>query len=478
MDFDAYTLQSLDAWRVPGAAVVVVENGAIVCLAGHGVADVRTRQAVTPDTVFAIASCTKAFAASACALLVSEARLSWDDLVRKHLAHFRLNDALADAQVTLRDLLCHRTGVGAHALLCARGPWGFDEMVSRVAFIEPSTSFRSHYEYNNFLYFVVGQVISAAAGEPWHEFVRRRLFRALGMTRSFFSTSETATLADVAAPHRMWRDQLELIHGAEDTKIRASGSIKTCARDLGAWLLCLLSGGRCADGKVVIPEADLAETQKPQVLHHTEAQLAKRAGTHFSAYALGWHVHDYRGELLLEHSGTLSGFRAHVALLPKRRSGIAVIANLRHTDMVVALSRQVIDGLLGWHEYDWNQIYLQQEHAERERDQQSNLRRAARRQVGTRPSLDLPMYAGVYANLAYGELFIETSDSLSLRWGSLRARLEHFHYDTFTAREDDPTIENPLDGMEATFQLTTDGDLEQVRFLGQTFWRRAECGTT
>jgi CubicO group peptidase (beta-lactamase class C family) len=473
MDFDRIALESLLTWSVPGAAVVVVRDGTVVHLGGYGQADVVTRRPVTPDTIFAIASCTKAVAATACSLLVQEGRLGWDDKVRRHLPRFQMGDRLADAEVTIRDLMCHRTGLGNHDLLWRLAPWDFDESMRRLAFLDIDAPFRTRFDYNNFLYIVLGHAISAAAGEPWHEFVRRRLFEPLGMTRSVFSAIEAQGLADAASPHRRRHGELQRLSEPHETACRASGSIRSCVRDLGTWMHFQLSGGVGPNGDRLLAAEHLAETHTPQIVHRPAVELAAHAGTIFSSYGMGWHILDYRGHHLIEHTGGLGGYRAFVALQPEQRCGVAVVANLRMSDMAIAMGRRMLDILLGLPGEDWDRIYLERERQDDESYRLNETRRDAGRHGGTRTSRELAAYVGTYAEPAYGELAVGAvgAGTLELRWSSLRVRLEHFHYDTFTAREDDPDVENPLDGLTAVFHLRADGQVGEIEFLRRHFRR-------
>jgi CubicO group peptidase (beta-lactamase class C family) len=475
MDLDETTYDSLVTWGVPGASVVVVKEGALTRPTGYGMADAFSRQPVTPDTIFSIASCTKAFVATACAQLIEDGRLEWDHPVRRHVSDFRMCDPLADAEVTLRDLLCHRTGLGRQDLLWYRAPWGIDELLRRLPFLELSAPFRSRCDYNNLLYLILGRVISAAAGEPWSDFIWRRLFKPLGMTRSAFTSSEVDARVDVAKPHRMTHGGLQLWADVEETAVRASGSIKSCARDLGAWLIFLLSGGISPSGQRLLCPVRLGETHTPQILHPPLELMSRNAGTIFSSYALGWHVLDYRGHLLIENSGRFGGFRVHVAFMPRRCVGLAVLANLRHTGMATAVSRRLLDGLVGLLALNWDQYYLEEDAArqaiERDRVREQELHR----RLGTSFALDLIAYCGTYRDRAYGDAVIEadeSAESLYLRWSTFRIRLENYHYNVFTTQEDDPDAENPIDSLIVVFCLGALGEVAHLEFLDRKFKRR------
>ena len=237
--------------------------------------------------------------------------MDWDDPVRKHLPTFRLADPLADRDVTLRDLLCHRTGLAAHDLLWRYAPWDLEESVRRMAHLEPSHSFRSAYEYNNLGYIAAGLAVGSASKSTWREDVQKRLLDPLGMTGAVFTRSEALKAPDHASPHRRNADgKIEVIPWYnDDDQVRASGSIKAGVRDLGRWLRFQLAGG-VLDGKRDVSASALAETHAPQIVMPLDRELARMTETTQMSYGLGWRISDYRGRPLWDHGGAVDGFRA------------------------------------------------------------------------------------------------------------------------------------------------------------------------
>jgi CubicO group peptidase (beta-lactamase class C family) len=464
---DAILDDALKAWQAPGMAVAVVRNDEVIYLKGAGIREQGGKEPVTPDTLFGIGSCTKAFTATALGLLVADGKASWDDPVRKHIPTFRLADPLADRDVTLRDLLCHRTGLARHDLLWFRAPWTTEESVRRMAFLEPSSSFRSTYEYNNLCYLAAGLAISSAAKTPWNEFVQKRLLDPLEMNGTVFTRS-AALKAEHATPHRHGSDgQPVVIPWYDDDKqIRASGSMKAGVRDLSKWLRMQLNGG-VYDGKRVVPAAVLAETHKPQMVVPLDPDRAKTADTTQMNYALGWHVHDYRGHALLEHGGAVDGFRARILLFPKDRVGIVLLTNVEESLVVSATGNALADHLLGLTKKDWNAHYLEQRKDAVAAREARAKKFAATRQSGTKPSRELDAYAGNYEDPAYGVARIEVDGGkLVLNWSGFKEPLRHFHYDTFTAPEESRLATDPV-----RFALGPDGEVATLQFVGRTFKR-------
>jgi CubicO group peptidase (beta-lactamase class C family) len=459
---DAILTETLKAWHVPGLAAVIVHGDEVVYLKGHGVREMGKTEPVTSDTLFGIGSLTKAFTATAIGILVDDAKADWDDHVRKHLPTFRLADPLADRDVTLRDLLCHRTGIARHDLLWYRSPWPIEESVRRMAFLEPAHSFRSTYRYNNIAYSAAGLALAQTAKMPWHEFVQKRLFDPLGMTSSVFTRTGAEKAADHASPHhRRGLDRFEVIPWYPDDKqVRGSGSIKSTGRDLARWLRLQLNEGVC-EGKRVVSARSLAETHRPQIVEPVDPDRARLAGTTQVSYGLGWHILDYRGHHLLEHGGAVDGFRARILLLPRDRYGIVLLVNVDETAVLNAAGNLLLDHLLGLSKKEWQQHYLAR------RSDREMLVTLPQRIPNTKPSRQLDAYAGVYKEPAYGQVRITLEDgALQLAWSSFRLSLEHLHYDTFTYGD--------IGGNGAGtvgFTLRSDGEVGSIRFLERTFSR-------
>ena len=265
--FDAILDDALKTWRVPGVAAVIVRDDEVIYLQGAGVRESGKIDPVTPDTLFAIGSLTKAFTTTAVAQLIDDGKAGWDDPVRKHLPSFRLSDPLADRDVTLRDLLCHRTGLARNEPLWYNAPWSLEESVRRLAFVEPSHSFRSTYEYNNLCYIAAGLAVGSASKSTWREFVQKRQLDPLDMSGVLFTRSAVLLAPDHATPHRRNADdKVETISWfADDDKVRGSGSIKAGVRDLSKWVRFQLAGG-VLDGKRLVSASALAETHTPQIV--------------------------------------------------------------------------------------------------------------------------------------------------------------------------------------------------------------------
>jgi CubicO group peptidase (beta-lactamase class C family) len=463
---DSLVNEAIKVWKVPGCAVAIVK-GDEVYLKGYGVREQGKPLPVTPDTLFGIGSCTKAMVATALAALVDDGKVSWDDHVRKHVPFFRLKDPLANRDVTLRDLLCHRTGLASHDLLWHGAPWTLEESVRRMAHLDPDHSFRSRYHYNNLAYITLGFAVSSASGQPWNQFLRKRLFDPLGMKGVVFTRSEVLKSADHASPHVLDEGKVKVISWYDDDRqVRGSGSVKAGVRDLSRWVRFQLAEGMW-EGKRLVSREALLETRRPQIVTPSTGRLAEAMEVTQSGYGLGWHIYDYRGHLAAVHGGAVDGFRARIALIPKEKLGVVVLSNLAPGELPTALACSLLDLTLGLKAKDWNGLLLGQRERLLEREKKAKKAWRASRQPGTKPSRELDAYEGEYEHAAYGKARVSLEKGkLVLAWGNSRLPLEHFHHDTFVGQGPDR-----LAGRAAVFNLDERGTPARLRFLGQEFRR-------
>jgi CubicO group peptidase (beta-lactamase class C family) len=473
--FDAILDDALKTWRTPGIAAVIVRGDEVVYLKGAGVRELGKDDPVTPDSLFGIGSLTKAFTATAIAQLVDDGKMDWDDPVRRRLPAFRLSDPLADRDVTLRDLLCHRTGLAAHDELWRHAPWSLEESVRRMAYLEPAHSFRSVYEYNNLCYIAAGLAVGSASNSSWREDVQKRLLDPLGMAGAVFTRSAALKAADHASPHRRNSDdKIEVISWYnDDEQVRGSGSIKAGVRDLGRWLRFQLNGG-VFDGKRLVSASALAETHTPQIVVPLDRDLARLTEATQTSYGLGWRISDYRGRPLWDHGGAVDGFRAHVFVAPKDKVGVAVLVNLEDMPIVDAAGYSLLDAALGLPQKDWTGFFAARLKETDDARKAKAANREASRKPGTKPSHELGAYAGTYEEPAYGTVRVTLDNGvLALHWSSYDRPLKHFHYDTFQIDEAEVLGASPLAGEFAAFTLDADGAPDVVRFLGRKFVRTA-----
>jgi len=445
---DALVDRALNEWEVPGAAVVIVSDQKVLYLQGRGVREKGKPERVTPDTVFPLASCSKAFTTTLMAMLVDDEKIAWNDPARKHLKNFHLSDPLADGDVRLFDLVSHRTGVAPHDLLWYRAPWSQEEMIRRVGKLPLSKPFRTAMQYQSVMFTAAGHAAASAGGKPWDVLVQQRILGPLGMKTSSLRTTDAFKIPDRASPHRRKDDSIAVIPWYEQKEPNPAGSVNSTARDLIPWLQLHLNEGLHGEERLVSAE-NLSVTHTPHiVIPVTGTTRGEHPFTQQMSYAMGWVVQDYRGEKLVSHAGLIDGFRAHLTMIPKKKLALAILCNMDQTRMNLALSNDLVDLLLGAPAKDWNSHYQEIVAFAAFKAKNQMLQLARSRQRGTTPTLPLKSYPGAYEDPAYGVAkILEQNGELLLEWSSFRCKLDHFHYDTFRVDDDllGPILEFHLD---------------------------------
>jgi CubicO group peptidase (beta-lactamase class C family) len=459
---DAVIRDALKSWDVPGAAVAIVRDDQVIYLRGHGVRETGRTEPVTPDTVFPIASCTKAFTTTAMAMLVDEGKMAWDDPPRKYVPYFCLSDPLVDANVTLRDLVTHRTGVRSHDLLWYRSPWTQEEIIRKIGRAKVDLSFRTAFRYQSTMFTTAGHAVAAASGTGWGDFVQKRILDPLEMKRTTLTTTAAEPMPDRASPHR--KDDTgrpQVINWYLLDVPEPAGSVNSTARDLANWVRFHLNAGVFA-GKRLVSAASLGETHTPQIALPVEGTVrAMNPDTLQMSYGMAWLVYDYRGHLLVTHAGLIDGFRAQILLAPREKLGLVLLCNLDGTLMNVALGNNLLDLLLGLGKKDWNRIEGDVARGDREAAEARAKEREEKRQRGTRPSREVGAYVGEYEEPAYSTAAVRQEQGrLVWHWSTWRLPLEHYQYDTFTLPLG--VAGNPL----VTFTLGADGNVQTMRVGG------------
>jgi CubicO group peptidase (beta-lactamase class C family) len=436
---------AMRTWNIPGLALVVVKDDQVLHAQGYGIREIGKPDRVDEQTLFAIGSNTKAFTATALGLLVQEGKLAWDDPVSKYLPTFRLYDPHATQLITLRDLLCHRSGLGTWAgdvLLLSSYPT--EEVVRRLQHIPPDYSFRAGFGYSNLMFITAGLVIATVSGMSWDDYLRQRLFDPLGMTDSVTNPRYFGNYANIAAPHEDVKGRLQTVTYRADAHVGAAGSICASVSDLALWLRLQLNQGSL-HGKQIVNPAIIAETHTAQTpIRLTEIEKRLFPSRHFAAYGLGWFLSDLHGRLVVQHTGGVDGMLSSTVLLPEEKIGIAVLTNKLPNDAYVVVSNFLVETLLGLTPRDWMQAYLEVDQEGQDKAAQAKQHRDESRAKETRPSLALEKYAGVYESAILGGATMRVAGSgLHLQLdahASISGTLEHWHYDTFLCRWADPVL--------------------------------------
>ena len=462
---DVYITKAMEDWKIPGLAIAVVKDDEIIFSEGFGLCELGKQDPVNEDTIFAIASNTKAFTATAMGMLVQEKKLAWDDLVIEHLPGFRMYDPYVTNEITIRDLLCHRSGLqhlegelAIYGSIRSR-----EEAVHKLRYIQPTSSFRSSYGYSDIMFIVAGQIIATVSGSSWDEFIKNRILVPLSMARSNTSIKGLMGDKNTATPHQTVNEKISPLPYRNVDTIGPAGSINATAWDMAQWLLFQVNNG-AVEGKQLIEKDFLEETRIPHIpIRMLPFMKNIIPNTHFLSCGLGWKLLDFHGRFVVRHTGGVDGMSSMVTLLPEEKLGIVVLSNKLPNRFVFALSYHVMDSYLDIPPKDWNRLFLDldtelatQEAARKQREKDDQVK-------DTQLSLSLQEYAGVYKDQLYGDATIEIQDGqlvlLLSAHPSISGLLKHWHYDTFMCQWTDPIFDKSL----MPFNLDGQGKVEKFR---------------
>jgi CubicO group peptidase (beta-lactamase class C family) len=468
-DLDAYVARVLKTFDVPGASIAIVKDGSAVLMKGFGVKKVGEGALVDERTRFAIGSNTKVFTAAALGLLVEEGKLAWDAPVVRYLPAFQMWDPYVTRELTIRDLLVHRSGLGLGAgdlLWWPASTYTRKEIVARLRFVPLTTSFRSAYAYDNVLYLVAGEVIEAVSGRRWEDFVGERILKSLGMTTTTVRYPDAVAGGNLAMPHAPVNGIVVPVKPFDSDNVNPAGGITSNAVDMATWMLVLLGNGRIANGfRLFSAETagQLTTLVTPMPIAEPAPQLAALK-PNFCGYALGLRVQDYRGHKILTHTGGLPGYVSRVLLVPDANLGVTVLTNQESEDAFDAIAYALMDHYLGTPRTDWIEAHRVVRAREQARVADADARAATARKAVSKPSLPLTGYTGIYTDAWYGDIAISVdTGKLTLRFTNtpvLVGDLEHFQYDTFIARWQDRELRADA---YVTFALNSDGSIDQVK---------------
>ncbi|OON59968.1 serine hydrolase [Massilia sp. KIM] len=475
----AYNLEAdvrrvMKEFDVPGIAIAVVKDGKVLAAQGFGVRKLGDPTPVDGKTLFEIASNSKAFTAAGLAMLVDQGKLDWDDPVIKHLPDFRMYDAYVTAEMTVRDLLTHRSGLGLGAgdlMWWPTTTFSTDEIIHNLRYIKPATSFRNSYAYDNLLYIVAGKIIAQKSGKSWGETMREWILQPVGMHGTTTSLDEHANKDNVSSPHSKIKGRAAVVKPMPVANAVGAVGINTNAEDIARWMMVLLDGGRVgkdAGGKEVRLWSDkqareMWTAQTPMKIVEPRPPLAATK-PNFFAYGLGFQLRDYQGKLVALHGGALQGFYSRVLLVPEAKLGIAIFTNAESGPSLNALQYRLLDQYLGVAPTDWigrvAEVDRENQAKEAARLKSESAARAAR----SKPSLPLAAYEGDYTDPWYGVASIKRSGGKQVlsfsRTPDLVGELEHFQHDTFIVRWKERNFNADA---YVTFSLDHDGSIERMR---------------
>lgn len=450
--FDEFVESTMKEWKVPGLALSIVKDGDLVYSNGYGYRDPDKGLKMDADTLYRMASNSKAFASMSLAMLVDEGKLEWDKPVREYIPYFRLQDSYATKHVTPRDLLCHRTGLPAHdgALHDFKTR---KEMVENLQYLEPSYQIRTKHQYNNKMFMVAGHLVDCISGQSWESFIKEKIFDVIGMEKSNFSFyksklsgnfAECFYLKDDVVKQYKMNKEFDPEHLFPGTP---AGGINSTANEMAKWMVLQLNKGEY-DGNRIVSEKAFSEMHSPQMIDNWNSPYEEHGE---SSSGLGWFIWSYRGHKIVLHGGF---FGSQVFLVPQKKLGITFMPTLGSplSDVVIY---NILDRMLGLDQVNWNERKIK----ERDEALKNQKPTVSDRRPDTKPSHALSEYCGKFEHPAYGKFPIKT-DGEKLVLESEEGRkheLRHYHYDTFELLEEDGEV-----AFKMTFQTDAKGNVYSV----------------
>lgn len=458
--FDSYMEQTLKDWNTPGIGVGIVVNDKLVFAKGYGYRDYENKLPFTPTTLVQIASNSKLFTAVSAGMLVDEGKLTWDKPIRESVPTIRFYDDELNNNVTLHDMLSHRTGVTRHDLIWFKSEFSRKQLFEKLRYLEPEQPMRQTFLYNNLMFSAVGEIIELESGKRWEDFVQERILTPLDMKATTYTISEMLKSPDHGVPYEEKRDSFELYKGPyfEDTEgVAPAGAIISNIDDLSHWLIALMNEGKY-NGKQALPADVLKATLEPAIALPNATGEAQGYWELFNAaYGMARETASYRGHLMTMHGGDLPGFHSQISFMPNDHIGVIVLVIGDHSaPLYNVVSYNVYERMLGMDQTPWSQRRLTQRLADKKAGTAARAKAGEDRVPNTKPSHALGDYAGEYENPAYGILKIGMKDDqLQFDFHEFHFPLSHFHYDRFDTPNDE------LYGtFSVNFQTNPQGDIE------------------
>lgn len=452
---DAYVQKALTDYNLPGLSIGIVKDGKVIMSKGYGERQVGTPGEVTENSIFAIASLSKAFTTAAIGMLVDEGKMDWDDKVIDHLPYFQLHDPYVTSQMTVKDLLSHRAGLATFDgdLLWYGTNYSRREIVERIRHLPLKQHFRTDFGYQNIMYIAAGQLIEAVSGKSWDDFIAQRIFRPLDMRSSTTSIKAFGKGHELAYPHLKKKPMEHLNYDNSG----ATAAINSSVNDLNKWIQFWLNNG-------IVNDDTLLSASSIKMVHRLHTPLNTSSfdaqhGIHFKGYGLGWFLMDYQGKKVIHHGGGLPGYISKIALVPEEGLGMIILTN-DMSSLPSAMMNEIVDVFTGADEQDWAGTYLKFSKAYDERQEAARAKKDAGKKAGTQPTRALKDYAGVYTDKMYGSSTVSMEDGqLKLVMDASRplfiSKMEHWQYDTFKIQFNDPFLPWGL----VTFEFNSIGEI-------------------
>lgn len=449
-EIDALVERTLKTFDVPGIAVAVIKDDKVIHAKGYGVRSLKTQQKVNENTLFGIASNSKAYTAAALGMLVDEKKITWDTKVTDIIPEFKLYNPYVTEEFTVRDLLCHRSGMGLGAGDLMMWPDSSDftktDIIHNLRYLKPVSSFRSKYDYDNNLYIVAGEVVARVSGTSWEDFVEKRIMQPLGMTKTAASLSRLKDKSNVIDPHAPVNGKVQAIGIDWSETANAAGGIYSSVSDMCKWVIAQINGGKYGDGsKRLFSQEVHEEMWTPQTIIPVRGTNAYN--THFSAYGLGWFLSDVKGYKQATHTGGLAGIVTQVTILPELKLGIIVFTNQQVGAAFTAITNTIKDSYLGMPKVDRVAEYHARVVAGNENAAKitSEIWKAIDTQQKNNAKINLNQFSGTFRDAWFGDVTIALKNGKlmfsSKRSPRLSGEMLFYKGNTFVAKWNDRSLD-------------------------------------
>ena len=473
-EIDAYAQTVLTTHGGPGMAIAIVKDDKVVLAKGYGTRELGKNAPVDENTLFAIASNSKAFTTASLAMLVDEKKISWEDKVSKYLPEFQMYDPWVTNELTIRDLVTHRVGLDTFSgdLLWYETTYSTDEVLARVRYLKPVSSFRTRFGYQNLMFIAAGKVLERVSGKPWCTFVRERILTPLGMTHTTCGFGDLGD--DAALPHNESGGKLRALPHGNVNSAYGAVAINSSVADLSKWIRTQLARGKFEGKQIFSEQQSWAMHQQYLTQPISEAASRNNPTRHFSGVGMGWFTYDYYGHKIINHSGGLDGMLSYTVLIPEENVGFVVLTNSESPAFGVMMSK-IRDVFVNAPTKDWNAEAAEQTKKGKGAAEEERQKQDAARAVNTKPSLPIGSYAGTYTDRMYGDVIIsEENGRLVMRFSAspnFVADLEHWHYDTFEIKWR-PSVSYNFPRGFVTFTIDKNGKTDEIKIdqPNNDFW--------
>ncbi len=456
---DTFALRVLKDWHAAGVTIAVVEKGKVVYTGGFGYRDIDKKLPVTENTQFAIGSCTKAFTASMLGMLRKDGKVDLDKPVRNYLPELKFQNEYTNDHATLRDMMCHRTGLPRHDLSWYASWATRSELLERIQYMEPTAELREKWQYNNFMFMAQGVVIEKLTGKSWEENMKEKILKPLGMDNTNLSTTDMEKTADHSLAFVTKDSSIKSIPYRNIDAMGPAGSVNSCAKDMAKWLITWINDGKY-NGKEIIPSSYRNEAITIQMAIGGGAPGVENPDVHIAGYGFGWMISSYRGHYRVEHGGGIDGFITTTGFFPSDSIGIFISSNQGGVSQ--SIRNFIADRMLKLSYRNWNKYLLDADKKATDAAKAVVKNDSLGHQLNTKPSHELKNYTGTYSNPGYGKIEITMKDgSLVSKFNSIDIRLDHFHYDQFNAVILDPSLEDQ-DPIRFSFQIDAKGEISKL----------------